>query len=256
MEKEKHLRKNTQKRAESAVYTAAQLFLRRGIEDVKMTDVAEASGIGVASLYRWFGTKEGLVVQAGTLLWRDLDALFENIYKADDFHKKSGYAQIEALLGIYRTLFSEHAPFIRFVANFDDFVIREGLDAEVLSQYEKSILDFYPHFLRSFEAGLADGSVRAGLDPCAEASARRDPRRRPLRRLAGAGASAEDGACVHPHRLSLHTGRHIVWNRKELTLCAKHFILSRCLLESRLCRIFMTGPLPMCRKALPDRSRN
>ena len=165
MEKEKHLRKNTQKRAESAVYTAAQLFLRRGIEDVKMTDVAEASGIGVASLYRWFGTKESLVVQAGTLLWRDLDALFENIYKADDFHKKSGYAQIEALLGIYRTLFSEHAPFIRFVANFDDFVIREGLDAEVLSQYEKSILDFYPHFLRSFEAGLADGSVRAGLDP-------------------------------------------------------------------------------------------
>ena len=36
---------------------AAALFLRDGIEAVRMTDIAEASGVGVATLYRHFATK-------------------------------------------------------------------------------------------------------------------------------------------------------------------------------------------------------
>ena len=165
METEKKIGKNTKNRAESAVYAAAQLFLRERIEDVKMTDIAEASGIGVASLYRWFGNKETLVIYAGALLWRDLGALFENIYQDKAYQDKTGYAQIEALFGAYHVLYREHGDFIRFIADFDDYALRAPLDPQALAEYERSILNFYPHFLRAFEKGITDGSVRPDADP-------------------------------------------------------------------------------------------
>ena len=40
------------KRFEKAVEVSAQLFLKNGIEAVKMTDIADECGIGVATLYR------------------------------------------------------------------------------------------------------------------------------------------------------------------------------------------------------------
>ena len=45
------------KRIERAVEISAEMFLRNGIEAVKMTDIADACGVGVATLYRYFGTK-------------------------------------------------------------------------------------------------------------------------------------------------------------------------------------------------------
>ena len=80
-------------REESIVYVAAELFLRDGIEAVKMTDVAEKAEVGVASLYRYFGTKETLVIRAGALLWRDLHTLFQTVYEAEDFLACSGMAR-------------------------------------------------------------------------------------------------------------------------------------------------------------------
>lgn len=46
---------------------AIGLFEREGFGAVTMEDVARAAGVGVASVYRYFGTKEGLV------LWDEYD---------------------------------------------------------------------------------------------------------------------------------------------------------------------------------------
>ena len=152
-------------REDSIVYVAAELFLEKGIGNVKMTDVAEAAGVGVASLYRWYGTKDGLVIRAGALLWRDLHTLFHSVYEAADFHACAGIEQIRRLFGVYRTLYREHADFIRFVGDFDDFVIRTQPPQESLREYEASVLNFFPVFLGAYETGLRDGSVRQIADP-------------------------------------------------------------------------------------------
>ena len=61
-----------QRRKERIVLIAAELFLQNGIEEIKMTDIADAAEIGVASLYRYFGTKTAIAIEVGVLLWRDL----------------------------------------------------------------------------------------------------------------------------------------------------------------------------------------
>ena len=45
------------------------LFSERGIEPVTMPEVAKASGVGRATLYRYFETKLDLVVAIGTWTW-------------------------------------------------------------------------------------------------------------------------------------------------------------------------------------------
>ena len=152
-------------REESIVYVAAELFLRDGIEAVKMTDVAEKAEVGVASLYRYFGTKETLVIRAGALLWRDLHTLFQTVYEAEDFLACSGMARISRLFGVYRTLYREQGAFIRFVGEFDSFVIRANPDPEAMAEYEQSVLNFFPVFLDAYEAGVADGTVHPVPSP-------------------------------------------------------------------------------------------
>ena len=71
------------KRMERAVSVCAELFLERGIESVKMTDIADYSGIGVATLYRYFGTKTGIAIDAMTFLWDDLKSLFGGVFSKE-----------------------------------------------------------------------------------------------------------------------------------------------------------------------------
>ena len=147
-------------REDGIVYVAAELFLQNGIESVKMTDVAEKAEVGVASLYRYFGTKDKLVIRAGALLWRDLDTLVSDVYEAADYLSCTGMERVSRLFGVYLRLFREQPAFIRFVGEFDSFVRTTRAERETMAEYEASVLNFYPVFLTAYEAGVRDGTIR------------------------------------------------------------------------------------------------
>ncbi len=164
MKYEKYQEKLRKTRENEAVFAAAQLFLSRGVEAVKMTDIAEAAEIGVASLYRYFGTKEAILIRAGTLLWSDLRALFEEVVEDAD-SSRTGREQVAAMLGVYRTLCRDHKNFLLFLEDFDRFILASGVKKSELYEYERSIGDYYPLFEAAYRRGVADGSLRAGVDP-------------------------------------------------------------------------------------------
>ncbi len=164
MKYEKYQENLRKTRENEAVFAAAQLFLSRGVEAVKMTDIAEAAEIGVASLYRYFGTKEAILIRAGILLWSDLRALFEEVLKDAD-SSRTGREQVAAMLGVYRTLCRDHKSFLLFLEDFDRFILASGVKKSELYEYERSIGDYYPLFEAAYRRGVADGSLRAGVDP-------------------------------------------------------------------------------------------
>ena len=86
------------KRFEAAVAASAKLFLENGIDNVKMTDIAEKSGIGVATLYRYFGTKTRIAIAAMTYLWTDLQNMFSGVFDSDVFRSQSGIKQLTDLM--------------------------------------------------------------------------------------------------------------------------------------------------------------
>ena len=102
-------------RTDRAVLTAAQLFLERGIEEIKMTDIADASGVGVATLYRYFGTKPRMVTEVMTYLWDEVNELFAGIFDTREFMQQEGIKQISDLMRMYLVLYEAHSDFMRLL---------------------------------------------------------------------------------------------------------------------------------------------
>ena len=152
-------------RQKRIVLTAAELFLERGAENARMTDIAEECGIGVASLYRYFGTKSAIMLECGTLLWQDVALLFEQQFHAPEYEASSGLGQVRILLGAYVQLYREQQPFLRFLDDLDAVILSERPDGESLESYRRSILDFHELFRAAHEKGERDGSIRPGIDP-------------------------------------------------------------------------------------------
>ena len=149
-------------RYSKAVSVAADLFLEKSIDEVKMTDIADGAGIGVASLYRFFETKTKIAIQAGALLWNCINDEFNEYLERD--RSRTGLKQIVYCLGFYKILFSEHKPFLKFLDDFDRLMLTEKVPSEVLEDYEKSIVNFYAPLSESFEKGVLDGSIKKGID--------------------------------------------------------------------------------------------
>ena len=54
------------------VEKAVRLFIEKGINNVTMTDIAKDIGVGEATLYRYFGRKQNIVLLGAVSLWDSL----------------------------------------------------------------------------------------------------------------------------------------------------------------------------------------
>ena len=129
------------KRIERAVEISAEMFLKNGIESVKMTDIADACGVGVATLYRYFGTKTAITIAAMAHLWTRLRGTYENVFESENFLKQPGIKRLSDLM-----------------------LQRENVPKAALFEYERSIVNFYPYIEAAYLAGTADGTVRRDID--------------------------------------------------------------------------------------------
>ncbi|MBR1764847.1 MAG: TetR/AcrR family transcriptional regulator [Ruminococcus sp.] len=164
MEYKKILENAKNDRMTAAVQYTAELLLKRDVSEITMTDIAEGCEIGVASLYRWFGTKPVLVMRAGCLLWQSVRALFDGVFECDYYKQKNGIGQLGELMKVFKVLYLSHQDFLRFLDSFDRYILSEDIPPEELEQYRRSVMDFYPLLESAYQNGIRDGSARAGLD--------------------------------------------------------------------------------------------
>jgi AcrR family transcriptional regulator len=148
------------KRIENAVATCAELFLKYGIDAVRMTDIANESGVGVATLYRYFGTKTGITIAAMTYLWDQMNEMINGVFESEMFLSQSGLKQLHDLMKMYIVIYQAHPAFMKTLGEFDLMLSFENVPKEELKDYERSVINFYPVFEKAYVAGLADGSVR------------------------------------------------------------------------------------------------
>lgn len=148
------------KRIEKAVSSCAEMFLKYGIDAVRMTDIARESGVGVATIYRYFGTKTGITIAAMTYLWNQMREMFSGIFDSDVFLAQTGLKQLRDLMRMYIVIYQAHPSFMRVLSEFDLMITAENVPKEDLREYERSIINFSPVFEKSYVAGLTDGTVR------------------------------------------------------------------------------------------------
>ncbi|MBR6046403.1 MAG: TetR/AcrR family transcriptional regulator [Ruminococcus sp.] len=151
-------------RMDAAVEAAARLLLERDVAELKMSDIAAECNIGVASLYRYFGTKSSIVIKAACLMWRSVRSLFDGVFECDYYREKDGLGRLRELMKVFKVLYLSHKDFLRFLDSFDRYILNETVAPEDLEEYRRSILDFYPLFEDAYKQGAADGTLRDDID--------------------------------------------------------------------------------------------
>lgn len=164
MEYKKYIEEAKNERMEQAVSIAADLFLKNSIDEIKMTDIAKVSKIGVASLYRYFGTKTTIVIKAGTLIWNNMEVFFDGMFVSEYYKNKTGIEQIGELLKVFYVLYTAHKDFLKFVHDFDNYILRENVSKDDLTEYENSIMNSFPLFESAFLKGCEDNTVNSNVN--------------------------------------------------------------------------------------------
>ena len=132
---------------------ATDLFMCRSIQEVTIRDIAISAQVGEATIYRYFGKKQELVVQSAMKLQSIVSSGY---FKLDD--KLNGYQKLEAFYLSYLGIFDQHRNFYKFLSEFDAYMSTENKD--VLNPYEDAIDQYKNAFMKAYEQGLKDGSIK------------------------------------------------------------------------------------------------
>jgi AcrR family transcriptional regulator len=158
------LENQKEKRKKEVILLAIEVLKEKGIENTKMTDIAEKSQVGVATVYRYFKTKPDLVIEAAIVLWEiEINSLHNQFYEGS-FLELSGAERVRIILSTFITLYHKHSEFIRFLEQFDNYIIKEHIDPEKLENYEKGIIDMKPVMFDAIDKGKKDGSIKGNVD--------------------------------------------------------------------------------------------
>ena len=132
---------------------ATDLFMSRSIQEVTIRDIAVSAQVGEATIYRYFGKKQELVVQAAMKLQ---GIVSKDYFRLDE--KLNGFQKLEAFYLSYLNIFDNHRDFYKFLSEFDSYMSVENKD--VLNPYENAIDQYKSAFMNAYKQGLKDGSVK------------------------------------------------------------------------------------------------
>lgn len=140
--------------------TGYSLFSSKGIESVTLQEIATASKLGIATLYRYFVNKQGLVVAIGTWKWEEY--LKENAERRPnaDFSGMNAAEIFEFYLDSFLELYRNHKDMLRFNQFFNVYVETEQIDPEVLKPYLEIIRGLGEHIHGIYVLAEKDHTVR------------------------------------------------------------------------------------------------
>ena len=138
------------------------LFSEYGIENISMNEIADKSNIGVASLYRYFSTKEDLAIEVAIYAWNIELQFFSDLFVSEKYIAMTGFEQLKTLLEVFEEALVSQRSFFSFIYYFDSFVKKEKVSSLRLEKYEQAISSANEIMKNALEKGRADGSITLG----------------------------------------------------------------------------------------------
>lgn len=150
-------------RREEMISAGFRIFSERGIESTGMQEIANACHVGIATLYRYYKTKLDLVLDIGTIKWKEFGDYTKK--KRADCHVKKMTAaeELEFYLDLFIDLYKNKKDLLRFNQNFNIYVIHEKATKEQLLPYLKEISIMATAFHELYEKGRLDGTIKTEM---------------------------------------------------------------------------------------------
>ena len=124
-----------------------------------MTDIAAKAEIGVASLYRYFATKEEIAVQTSIWAWERQKSIILPQLLTDTFNDANGITQLSIIFSMFIKLYEDQVKFLRYIYFFDSYAVRIKMEKERLMDYEKTIESTKNVIAASISKGIEDKTI-------------------------------------------------------------------------------------------------
>ena len=140
-----------------------RLFSRNTIESVTMNNVADESGIGVATLYRYYSTKPALVMAIATWLWDGYVRRNTQLLNETEKNHYSAFQRYEFFIDTFIELYRHHKDMLRFNQLFNIYVRSGQVPPAQLNAYNNMIGLMSEKFQQMILKGQEDGTIRSDV---------------------------------------------------------------------------------------------
>jgi AcrR family transcriptional regulator len=141
---------------------AEDLFIQKGIEQVTIGDIAEASRLTRATIYKYFSNKEQMaqeIFKSITKSWRD-----RNEHEVWGF-QGTGYERLEKFITVFFGYLFQNPREASFVAELNYLYAKQWSAEMFANTMLENLKEDRQFVLESIQKGIADGSLRADMDP-------------------------------------------------------------------------------------------
>lgn len=143
---------------ERILEVAERLLIRKGIDNVSLSEIARETRMTRATLYEYFPNKQEMA-------WAIFQKIMEDIYvtHAADLSQPqgNGFQRIENFMQMLVGLLETHPEHLRFIVEFNTLYAREGNPARVRQCWAGG----YDMLTQMIRMGMSDGSLRPDLNP-------------------------------------------------------------------------------------------
>lgn len=140
-----------------------ELFSTRSIEAVTLQDVADASGHGVATLYRYFNSKPELLLEIAAWKWGEFFRENRKRRPASGFDRRTAAEMFDFYLDSYLEVYRNYKDLLRFNQMFNIYLRSEEVERGHVDVYQglmKPITDLV-HLM--YEKAKVDGTLRTDI---------------------------------------------------------------------------------------------
>ncbi len=138
-----------------------RLFVEKNIDKITMQDVANAAGIGIATVYRYYGTKLDLVMGVSAWKWAVYEAETKRLVEMrnDSTAAERFDYYLESFINLYRY----NKDLLRFNQFFNAYVENETVSPEAMKPYTDVVRTIYDRFHLIYELALTDRTLRTDI---------------------------------------------------------------------------------------------
>lgn len=162
----RNIEKDTQeeaRRRQQILEAGFRLFSEQGIENVSMNTVAAAAEVGPTTLFKYYQTKEKLVVAISGMAW---SAVWQEDYAQtglEQFAQLSAYEMIRNYTDIMIRLYQQQPALLRFSGNYKTFINRQHTQAEELKEHLEPLESIHSVFRVAYQRAQTDHSIRTDI---------------------------------------------------------------------------------------------